>query len=258
MLHGKGWIPDTPSFKDHKYAVAKKVSLPRSVDLSLTPFQPPITDQGSTSSCVGHACASMVHFLRRKQGLAEFQPSRLFAYYFARFVRHSNWHNFDEGATIRDAMTALTVVGICSEEQWPFDIDKINQRPDPDDVQAAFGNRTLRYVRMLRGSDPAQTNLYYLKHSLADGYPWGFGISVFSSFYNGGHSGIVPMPKASDGFEGGHMMYAVGFDDSSRLFKCANSWSEEMGDRGFYYLPYNYFADEGLSDDFWTIRSMTV
>ena len=251
-----GWIPDTPSIKDHKYAAVGGLALPKHVDLSTTPFQPPILDQDGTNSCVGHACSSMVHFLRRKLGLAEMTPSRMFAYYFARFVRHSDWHTVDEGAMIRDAMTALTVVGICAEEEWPFDPHKINMRPDPPDVQAAAAHKTLRYVRMLRGANPAQDDLYYLRHSLADGYPWGFGISVFTSFMDVGANGIVPMPKSSEKFEGGHMMYAVGYDDASQLVKCPNSWGEWWGDNGYCYMPYSYFQDPDLSDDFWVLKTV--
>jgi len=249
-----GWVPDTPSFKDHKYE-AKQTALAPWIDLSATPFQPPIIDQDGTNSCVGHACSSMVHYLRRKLGLDEMQPSRMFAYYFARFVRHNDWHKFDEGAMIRDAMTALTVVGICSEAEWPFNPAHINDRPDVDDVKAAGGHKTLRYVRMLRGANPQQDDLYYLKHSLQSGYPWGFGISVFSSFMDVGSSGVVPMPKSSERFEGGHMMYAVGYDEGSQLFKCANSWGD-WGDGGFCYLPFDYFMDSDLSDDMWTLRTM--
>lgn len=252
---GFGWVPDTPSIKDHKLTVPAIIGLPTQVDLGRTPFQPPILNQGATSSCVGHACSSLVHFLRRKLGLPEFQPSRLFAYYFARFVRHSDWHTVDEGAMIRDAMTALTVVGVCSEQDWPFDVSKINVRPDPPDVVAAGGHRTLRYVRMLRGAN-SPDDLYYLRRSLADGYPWGFGISVYSSFFDAGGDGVVPMPKVTDSLEGGHMMYAVGYSDTQQLFKCANSWGEDWGDGGFAYLPYDYFRNEDLSDDMWTLRTM--
>lgn len=254
---GLGWIPDTPSFKDHKYAVAKKVGLVPSVDLRSTPFYPPIVDQLATNSCVGNSSASAVRFLRRKLGLDDFQPSRSFAYWYARRVAHQNWEYYDEGAMIRDCMTALTIVGICSEDDWPFNPATINTKPDEVDVITAAAHKTLRYVRMLRGANEAQDDLYYFKHSLADGYPFVFGISVFTSFFDVGSDGVVPMPRRTDRLEGGHAMYCVGYDDAARVFICPNSWGTSWGDNGVNYLPYAYFADSDLSDDFWTLRTMT-
>ena len=250
-----GWIPDTPSFKDHKYA-APLVGLPARIDLRATPFYPPVMDQGATNSCVGNSTASAVRFLRRKLGLDDFQPSRMFIYYFARSVAHHGWEKVDEGAMIRDAMTVLTVDGVCREEEWTFDPAHVNQRPEQVDVHNALAHRTMRYVRMLRGANPEQNDLYYLRHSLADGFPFVFGISVYTSFFSAGDDGVVPMPKSNEKLEGGHAMYCVGYDDTRRVFICPNSWGEGWGDRGVNYLPYDYFASDELSDDFWTIRTM--
>ena len=46
--------------------------------------------------------------------------SRLFLYYNERSLEGTT--KIDSGATIRDAVLALTNYGICQETSWPYDI----------------------------------------------------------------------------------------------------------------------------------------
>lgn len=239
-----GWRPDTPDFRDFIYAAPLGQTLVPTVDLR--PFAPPIVDQSVSNSCVGNSSASMVRFVRRKLGLPDFQPSRLFIYYFAR--RLQGWQDADEGATIRDAMKVLEADGVCDEADWPFDIDKVNDRPDQMDLHRALENRQLKYVRMRRGDD-----LYHLKHSLQLGIPFMLGISVYSSFFDTGDDGLVRMPRSTETLEGGHAMYVVGYDNNAGRFIVANSWGD-WGDKGYCYLPYAYLLNDDLSDDFWALQ----
>jgi hypothetical protein len=50
---------------------------------------------------------------------------------------------------------------------------------------------------------------------------------------------------------------AVGYDDAKQLFTVQNSWGTAVGDHGYYYMPYNYLTSNQLSDDFWTVRSVS-
>ena len=245
LRRGLGWHPDTPDFRDFVYAAPVGITLEPEIDLR--PFAPPIVDQTVTNSCVGNSSASMVRFLRRKLGLQpDFQPSRLFIYYFAR--RLQGWQAQDEGATIRDAMKVLEADGVCDENDWPFEVERVNTRPDQLDLRSALANKQLKYVRMKRDD-----NLYHLKHSLQMGLPFTFGITVYSSFFDTGADGMVKMPRSSEDFEGGHAMYCLGYSDQAQRFIVANSWSDNWGDGGYCYLPYAYFANDDLSDDFWTL-----
>jgi Papain family cysteine protease len=40
---------------------------------------------------------------------------------------------------------------------------------------------------------------------------------------------------------GGHAMTLVGWDDSKKAFKIANSWSKDLGDKGYWWVDYDYF-----------------
>lgn len=247
---GLGWQRDFRKAQDYKFTAPAAQPLPPSVTL----WTPPIVDQGPTNSCVGNATASLFRYTLHHLGMADFQPSRLFNYWYARKISHLGWESEDEGAMPRDAMQSMISNGCVPEDEWPFDPAHVNDRPSQGLLPKAYKHRIVegQYVRML-----ANDNLYHLKYSLAQGLPFLVGIDVYSSFYDTRDDGLVPMPQTSETYEGGHLIYCNGYDDSVRRFRCPNSWSEDWGDNGIGWLPYEYVANAGLSGDFWAIRLLT-
>lgn len=252
MDKGLGWIRDVPKASDFRFKVGKpaEVSLPPQVEL----WTPPIQDQGSTSSCVGHATASLFRYMLHHLNQPDFQPSRLFNYWYARRISHLGYETEDAGAMPRDAMQSMISNGVVPETDWPFDVSRINERPPRELLPTAYKHRIIEgeYVRML-----ADDNLVHLKYSLNRGLPFLVGISVYSSFFDTGSDGAVPMPKMTETFEGGHLMYCNGYRDDIKRFRCPNSWSEQYGDKGVYWLPYDYVANGGLAGDFWRVSLIT-
>lgn len=39
---------------------------------------------------------------------------------------------------------------------------------------------------------------------------------------------------------GGHAITIVGYDNDKKIFICRNSYGEQWGDRGYFYMPYDY------------------
>lgn len=254
--HGLGWIPDTPKKKDFRVKISKeerdKISLPSAVEL----WTAPIVDQGRTNSCVGNASASLFRYTMYAWGEPDFQPSRLQIYWLARHVPRIGWENEDEGAMPRDAMQTMISNGVIQEELWPFSEDPsiVNQEPPKELLAKAKLKRIVegKYVRML-----ANDNLFHLKYSLAQKLPFLIGIDVYSSFYDTGSDGMVPMPQTNQTFEGGHLGWINGYDDSIRRFRFVNSWGTEWGAKGVGWIPYEYVANAGLAGDFWRIEAIT-
>jgi C1A family cysteine protease len=97
-----------------------------------------------------------------------------------------------------------------------------------------------------------------MKNCLASGFPFTFGFSVYQSFETKevAQTGIVPLPQPNETLLGGHCVVAVGYDDEKQLFKCRNSWGTDWGDKGYFYMPYQYMSNPNLVSDLWTIQIM--
>lgn len=56
------------------------------------------------------------------------------------------------------------------------------------------------------------------------------------------------MPKHYERPIGAHALTLVGYDDKTEQFKFANSWGPHWGDKGFGYLPYDYVANNNVTN----------
>jgi C1A family cysteine protease len=100
-----------------------------------------------------------------------------------------------------------------------------------------------------------------MKQSIIEGFPFVFGINIYETFEseNVKNTGNVPMPDTSnEKLLGGHAVMAVMFDDDKKVFGCRNSWGTNWGDKGYFYLPYDYILNSDLASDFWIITSLNL
>lgn len=248
---GYGWHPDLPDARDYSYA-APLVRFPRGLPsaVDLRSECPPVYDQGQLGSCTANGIAAAIEFDQRKQGSKEFVPSRLFIYYNERVMEGTV--NQDAGAQIRDGIKSVAQLGAPPEADWPYDITQFSQQPPDQAYQDAKQDIVSSYAAVTR-------SLSQMQGCLAAGYPFVFGFTVYESFESQevASTGIVPMPASGEGVVGGHCVLAVGYDDSKRSFIIRNSWGPGWGANGYCYMPYEYLLTPDLSDDFWTIRSVT-
>ncbi|MHB8524242.1 MAG: C1 family peptidase [Limisphaerales bacterium] len=240
-----GWIPDRPDYRDHTYAApfALLAELPPRVDLRGR--CPTIYNQGRLGSCTANAIAAALEFDRLKQKLPDFTPSRLFIYYNERVLEHTEAS--DSGAAIRDGIKSVSQQGDCPETEWPYNIGKFAVKPPAPCYADALKYKAVSYQRISH-------NLNQMKGCLADGYPFVFGITVYSNFPMQTKTGAIPMPGNADNTNEGHAMAVVGYDDRKRVFFIRNSWGTVWGLKGYGTIPYEYLINPDLSDDFWTIR----
>ena len=261
-MHKYNWKPDLPDFRDFKYALHKlKVSpvpviLPSIVDLR--PFCSPVFDQGQYGSCTSQSLAGHLEFLELKEirekmsAPEEFDPntftlfSRLFIYYNERLLECTV--SQDSGAQIRDGIKSLAEWGDCKEGSWSYLPSNVFVKPSDVAYQEASNHKINTYMRL--------ENLNDVKNCLNDGYPVSFGFTVFESFESAtvANTGIVPIPNVNEERMGGHAVLAVGYDDTKQCLIIRNSWGPIWGDKGYFYLPYEFVTNQNLSDDYWTIR----
>lgn len=247
--HAFGWRPDTPDQRDYLFALTAAMAKAAPARVDLTPLMPPVLDQGNLGSCTANAIASALEFDRRKQGLADYVPSRLMIYYLERELEGTI--NSDAGAEIRDGMKVMAKYGACKETLWPYVVSKFKTKPSKACYASALENQALIYERVAL----TQTAI---ESVVASGFPIVIGFAVYESFESNAvaKTGTVPMPKKNEQMLGGHCVLIVGYDRASKRVICRNSWGASWGSKGMFTLPYAYVTNSNLVDDFWVIRSV--
>lgn len=243
-----GWRPDLPDQRDLRFRVTAPVRLPAKV--SLRPKMPPPYDQGQLGSCTANAIAGAYEFVADRDVRPSPTPSRLFIYYFERYLEGSV--NEDSGAMIRDGMKVINNWGAPPEEHWPYDINRFTLEPDQAAVIEAANHQATSYMRVKQTDRDVRT-------ALVQGFPVVFGFTVYESFESQevARTGIVPMPATSEQVLGGHAVLAVGYRterDKSITFEVRNSWGTGWGDAGYFWMPGKFLLNTDLAGDFWTIK----
>lgn len=243
-----GWQPDTPDHRDFKYTPPRHLSavetLPALVDLRSQ--MPGVYDQGDLGSCTANAIGGDLEYAMIRQGVPHFTPSRLFIYYNERVIE--NTIREDSGAMLRDGIKAVVRWGFCPETDWPYQISQFTKKPPRVAYKNAAKNKVQQYARVSQ-------NIADMRACLAGGDSFFFGFSVYSSFESDevARSGLLPMPRRNEKMLGGHAVLAVGYDDARKLIIVRNSWGPSWGDKGYFYMPYDFIANPDYADDFWTV-----
>lgn len=231
--------------KDHRDYHLDDVDLHRHhgiVKVDLRPFMPPVFDQGQLGSCTANALCGIRQYFLLKKSHDDTQLSRLYLYWHERELEGTI--DEDSGAMLRDGMKVLKKLGVCPEADYPYVIEHFTDKPS-DKAEADAGKYKIKAYHRVR-------NLTELKHCLQSGLPVALGIEVYESMESEevAQTGYIPLPEEGEQLLGGHAIVAVGFDDEEGVVIIRNSWGEGWGDKGYGYLPYEYFED-GLVVDMW-------
>jgi C1A family cysteine protease len=218
--------------------VAPQAKLPKSVDLRSQ--CPPIFDQGQLGSCSANAgCASIATLLKKPT----LTLSRLYMYYRER--EKEGTISQDSGAQMRD-ICKVAAVGVCEEKYMPYVIADFAKIPSTEATANAVNYKANGYH--------AVRTLNEIKQVLALGSTVLTGMQVFESFESAtvAKTGVVPMPKSNEQNLGGHAVEFVGYEDAKKRLIVRNSWGTAWGDKGYFYMPYD-FITQGFAFDFWVL-----
>jgi len=254
-----GWIPDLPNRPgeeggDRVFAPkATRLDPAANLDPSLLP---PIFNQGHIGSCTGASTArGSIMYLIAKEKQPRHLMSALFAYYNARLLEGSEKH--DAGAQIRDVLKGIIKTGLCAESLCPYVETAFSIKPSDRAYRDAAFTTIDSYERI---TETGGARLAHAKSAIMEGWPINFGFTVYESFESQtvAQTGIMPMPLGSEKVVGGHAMWTWAYDDESRrAFRCPNSWGADWGIGGHFWMPYDFFAEDGFVTDIWVPKSVT-
>jgi C1A family cysteine protease len=251
-LRINGCLPSVkkpPKFKQYSASRFSAAELPERVDLRK--YMTPVEDQGQVGSCTANAIAGAYEYLAKRALGDAGDISRLFIYYNAR--KYDGLIG-DVGSSITTSIRVLEEMGTCTEITWPYDPTLWDEEPHTDAYDEASQFLVDEALEI-------PVDLFAMKHCLAEGYPFAFGLKLFKSFDRAGHKGGVPMPDPNDekGREehGNHAMLCVGYSDPYKVFVVRNSWGKDWGDQGYCYIPYDYMANPEYCWDCWTIQAVS-
>ena len=261
VMSGVGYYGCKQDSDDHKdqwkvYDMVPSVLSHRKVDLRK--YVDHVYDQGRLLSCTANAvCAaygfeskkrmpsvelSLVDMIQRELQIPNTPPapSRLSLYYNTRKIEETSK---DSGASLRSTIKAWKQCGVCTEEEWPYVVERFDEKP-PCTVG---GNTVIEYKRLDQDIDQ-------FRACLIEKCPFVFGFNVYKSFhFTDNTTGEMPMPITHDSIEGSHAVMAVGYDDERSHFIVLNSWGKQWGDKGYFYMPYEFIKNKVFCFDFWKI-----
>ncbi len=266
--HYFGYIPDPPDERDFIFRAVQKVEqIPPSMDLR--EYCSPVRDQGQLGSCTAFAMGSglrefmqnrvspapppkpgclaqLMNRILPKYTTSEVSLSPLFLYYEERALNGNIYE--DSGASMRDGMKVLNKLGCCSEVDWPYIIGKYTVEPEEHDYMGALDYRITVYSRLATLTD--------IKSALAVGNGVVFGFAVFESFQSITDTGYMLMPEYGEQLLGWHAVFVCGYKDDALwpgggYLIVKNSWGDDWGNRGYFYMPYDYVSIDKVVD-IWT------
>jgi len=242
-----GWIPDkndnevddnnTKYFSIHQAKYLNGIP-----DCNLKSKCPPVYISSNLNSCVSNSVAFIYHYTQKKLDI-NISPSRLFLYYNTRMIE--NTINKDVGCQIKNCLESINLYGVCNENEYPYKIDNVFNKPPVN-----FYNPDIK----IKFSKIEQT-IDQIKLALNNNYPIIFGFNVFESFESDEieKTGIVPYPNEEENILGGHCAVIIGCDSDKEVFIIRNCWGFIWGDKGYFYLPYQYVINTNFCDNFWII-----
>jgi hypothetical protein len=229
--------------------LADNINAPLPEKVLLDKFAPKRLNQGKQGSCVAWASAYAARTIMHSRETGEnpdksaFSPSFLY-----------NQIKLDgcQGSYLPDAMKNLKNQGVLPLSEFPYDDSSCDNEPRGQELAEAKEFTIDGYNRLTKGGDDYSVDMLAIKQNLAQGAPVVIGMMVGGTFMQEMQGQPAWFPQADDynmrNF-GGHAMCVTGYDDyyEGGAFRIMNSWGEEWGEKGMFWLRYkdfDYFVKE--------------
>jgi hypothetical protein len=225
--------PSPPDARDFRIEGPIDFSqIPDDFDL---PDLPPRRDQGQEGSCWGFSGTDAMQHGRRINGKGDDVLSPACLYFLTRKAMGDTAD--DTGSDIRTGLDQMLHVGVCVEDLMPYHAGDWAAGPSPEAILDA-STRTIEAYNRLR-------TMHEIQYALAvHRMPVVFGIPVTQEFEES-RDGYVPMITQFSNVLGGHAIRCNGWRKDPSIpggfwWKLPNSWGEDAGDHGVYWIPALY------------------
>jgi len=230
-------IPD-----DVNLGLNSNQQIPSSFDL--TPYFPPIGDQGQYGTCVawatGYNHKSFLEAYNRKEtnytsSSKIMSPKDLF------WAIDNSYKGSDcNGTNFRYAYDVMLNRGIATLSTVPYtNLGNCSSSPQNSWTQDAANHKIANYREISR-------DVNTIKSYIASGRPVAFGAKLGDEFMNY-TGGIINYQSFNySGQHAYHAMIAVGYDDNKHAFKIINSWGTNWGENGYVWVDYDYFVSDNF------------
>lgn len=217
---------------------------------SLEQFNPPVMNQGQTSSCSAFSsCAAVSNlFSQLKGSLITWETSPWFTYWQSRVLEGTT--NKDCGSQLRDTFSTLKNKGVAMLDDFnplsPFVAPPLSLNPHLH-IEG--------YERIVTNNGQIDEIIKVLS---VEKLPIVAGLNIYESFESSetAQSGRVSIPDITkEKSVGGHGIMIYGYDVTQRVLFCRNSWGKLWGNNGNFYLPFDYVGNGLLVNDLWTFSA---
>lgn len=232
--------------RDWHYGSIVKTAKELPKKVSLRRYCERIRSQGDAGFChsfAGTALKNAQETMERGYRLYDFSPLGL-----ARAVKKRDGIVYTEGSTLLHVCQALCEDGVFDEVYYPYEGYEAGTLQFPKMQVTAEEEKKIpkyfceNYARV--------DELNELRQAISEQKPVLIGITCSEEIYTP-TEGCIGLPLGSF-IIGGHAMLAVGYDDNKvqtirgktyrGFVECQNSWGEDYGDKGFLWIPYEYFT----------------
>jgi len=206
----------------------------------------PIYDQLTLGSCTSNGVCEVVNIILALQNDPTMFLSRLFLYYLCR--EGYNKIQQDSGTPVCFAIDRISNIGICLEEQWPYDVSKFTVRPPPECYVAASANTITSWYQI---DTFGKTRGDQVEASIRSNHPVVFATACSEAMQTYRAGQVLVPPKTSE-IEGYHCMVITGvrYINGQRVFRVRNSWGPAYGDNGHLLISESYL-EQSYTHDLW-------
>ncbi|UJR07139.1 hypothetical protein I4U23_011427 [Adineta vaga] len=221
--------------------------------VDLRPFMTPVVYQHDMNTCCANAFAGIYEYIIKRTTNYHVDVSRLFINYNGQIRSQYGYKMKDLGVSQRDIALGIRDHGVVEEYRWPYSMQFLNRQPPHDAYEEAMNNTVI----LLR----VPIDIFAIEKCLNHGtvVPIDIVLDNDTATNIQMNNGFLVEHLLDDGYidkNAFHTVVIVGYDRPAQHFIVRNSWGENWGDRGYFYMPYNFIYNHhrvNYEDYLWTI-----